>query len=203
MSKCTRDRMILGAADLLRRRGVHATSVREVVRHSGTPRGSIAHHFPGGKAQLLEAAVTHAGFEVSTPLRELLDSKGPVIGLESFVGRWRQMLVETEYQAGCAVLAVAVEQYSSEQRGAVDVELDNRIQQQLLDQAHDVFGEWQNIVSQSLRGAGVAEERARSLALMVIASIEGSVALCRAARTADPLDMIWCELRRSLEREIF
>jgi len=37
---------------------------------------------------------------------------------------------------------------------------------------------------------------------MVIASIEGSVALCRAARSAEPLELIWRELRQTLEREI-
>lgn len=194
--------MIDGAADLLRRRGVHATSVREVVRHSGTPRGSIAHHFPGGKAQLLEAAVEHAGQEVSVPLSELLEKSGSVVGLECFVARWRKMLEETQFQAGCAVLAVAVEQYSSDQRGAEQPDLDDRIQQQLLDQAHGIFSEWQDIISQSLRRAGAPESRAKSLALMVIASIEGSVALCRAARSAEPLELIWRELRQTLEREI-
>lgn len=80
--------------------------------------------------------------------------------------------------------------------------MDDRIQQQLLDQAHGIFSEWQDIISQSLRRAGAPESRAKSLALMVIASIEGSVALCRAARSAEPLELIWRELRQTLEREI-
>lgn len=199
MTLSTRDRMILGAADLLRRRGVCATSVREVVRYSATPRGSIAYHFPGGKQQLLEAAVEHAGREVSIPLAELLAQHGTVVGLECFVARWRQMLEETDFQAGCAVLAVAVEQYSSEQRGDASPEQDHRIHEQLLDQANAIFREWQGIISQSLMSSGASEARAMSLAVLVIASIEGSVALCRAARSAEPLNAIWQELQRALE----
>ena len=111
------------------------------------------------------------------------------------------MLQDSQYQAGCAVLAVAVEQYSSDQRTDANPEQDDQIQQQLLDQAHGIFNEWQRIICQAMQAAGIGAQRAASLATMVIASIEGSVALCRAARSAEPLDRVWQELRRSLERE--
>lgn len=194
--------MIEGAADLLRRKGMTATSMREVVRHSHTPRGSITHHFPGGKRQLLEAAVDYAGREVSEPLALLLGKYGPVKGMELFVGEWRKTLEESAFQAGCAVLAVSVEQYVSDQRGEAAPELELQIQQQLLDQAEAIFGQWREIVAKALQLAGVAEVRAHSLALLAIASIEGSVALCRAARSSTPLDLIWQELKQSFEREL-
>lgn len=202
MNTPTRDRMIAGAADLLRRKGMTATSMREVVRYSNTPRGSIAHHFPGGKRQLLEAAVDHAGREVSEPLAQLLDKHGPLQGLEMFVALWRKTLEETAFQAGCAVLAVAVEPYTCDQRGELDTELEAQIQLQLLDQANGIFVQWQEIISRSLQDVGVAVVRSRSLALLTIASIEGSVALCRAARSVEPLDLIWQELQRSFVREL-
>ena len=202
MNTPTRDRMIAGAADLLRRKGMTATSMREVVRYSNTPRGSIAHHFPGGKRQLLEAAVDHAGREVSEPLAQLLDKHGPLQGLEMFVALWRKTLEETAFQAGGAVLAVAVEPYTCDQRGELDTELEAQIQLQLLDQANGIFVQWQEIISRSLQDVGVAVVRSRSLALLAIASIEGSVALCRAARSVEPLDLIWQELQRSFVREL-
>ena len=202
MNTPTRDRMIAGAADLLRRKGMTATSMREVVRYSNTPRGSIAHHFPGGKRQLLEAAVDHAGREVSEPLAQLLDKHGPLQGLEMFVALWRKTLEETAFQAGCAVLAVAVEPYTCDRRGELDTELEAQIQLQLLDQANGIFVQWQEIISRSLQDVGVAVVRSRSLALLAIASIEGSVALCRAARSVEPLDLIWQELQRSFVREL-
>lgn len=192
--------MIVGAADLLRRKGMTATSVREVVRYSNTPRGSIAHHFPGGKHQLLEAAVAHAGREVSEPLAHLLAEHGPVAGMELFVGMWRKMLEDTAFQAGCAVLAISVEQYASDQRN--ETEAEDHIQQQLLNQANEIFTQWRTILGRSLQKAGVKENRSYSLALLAIAAIEGSVALCKAARSAAPLDLIWQELRQCLEQEL-
>lgn len=194
--------MIIGAADLLRRKGMTATSMREVVRHSNTPRGSISHHFPGGKRQLLEAAVEYAGREVSEPLKLLLSKHGPVKGMERFVGLWRKMLEDTVFQAGCAVLAVSVEQYTSDLRGEAEPELEAQIQMQLLDQANAIFVQWQEIVDLSLREAGVTKDRSHGLALLAIAAIEGSVALCRAARSVEPLDFIWQEVKRSFEREL-
>lgn len=202
MSTSTRDRMIAGAADLLRRKGMTATSMREVVRYSNTPRGSIAHHFPGGKRQLLEAAVEHAGLEVSEPLAQLLSKHGPVKGMEKFIGLWRATLEDTAFQAGCAVLAVAVEQYASDQRSESESELEEQIQLQLLDQANGIFVQWQEIISHSLQEAGATPARSSSLALLSISAIEGSVALCRAARSAQPLDRIWRELKHSFEQAL-
>ncbi|WP_244949947.1 TetR/AcrR family transcriptional regulator [Streptomyces griseofuscus] len=53
--------MVLSAAALLREYGAGGTSVDKVLAHSGAPRGSVYHHFPGGRAQLIDEAVAHAG----------------------------------------------------------------------------------------------------------------------------------------------
>src|SRR6478735_9579355 len=84
MSSITRAKMVAGAADLMSRRGVNATSMRDVVRHTGTPRGSIGHHFPRGKQQLIEDAIEFAGRQVSGPLRHLTQDRGAIAGLREF-----------------------------------------------------------------------------------------------------------------------
>ena len=193
MSSDTRAKMVAGAADLMSRRGVNATSMREVVRHTGTPRGSIGHHFPRGKQELIEDALVFAGKQVSGPLEHLTQSRGAVAGLRAFVALWRQTLERTKFQAGCPVLAVAVEQYVNDatEKGG---EPDEAAQQRLLDLANGVFADWQRIMFTALRREGVAPARARRLAALVIASTEGTVAMCRAARSAQPLDDVGQEL---------
>ncbi len=57
----TRTRMIISATELFRENGYSGTGFRDVVAHSGAPRGSIYHHFPGGKTELAEEAVRLAG----------------------------------------------------------------------------------------------------------------------------------------------
>jgi AcrR family transcriptional regulator len=185
--------MVAGAADLMSRRGVNATSMREVVRHTGTPRGSIGHHFPGGKQQLIEDALVFAGKQVSGPLAHLTETRGAIVGLRTFIALWRQTLERTKFQAGCPVLAVAVEQYVNDATEK-DREPDEAAQQHLLDLANGVFADWQQIMFTALRREGVAPARARRLAALVIASTEGTVAMCRAARSAQPLDDVRQEL---------
>src|SRR5688572_25251950 len=85
MASETRARMVAGAADLVSRRGVNGTSMRDVVRHTGTPRGSIGHHFPRGKQQLIEDAIVFAGAQVSGPLDHLTRSRGAIAGLREFI----------------------------------------------------------------------------------------------------------------------
>ena len=52
-----RRKMIESATTLLAMRGVQGTAFSDVLERSGAPRGSIYHHFPRGKDQLVEAAI--------------------------------------------------------------------------------------------------------------------------------------------------
>jgi len=189
MKTDTRNKMVVGAMDLIRRRGVNATSVREVVRHTDTPRGSIKHHFPNGKLQLVTEAVTLAGQEVTLPLRQLMNEQGSLKGLNLFIGFWRKILESSNFEAGCPVLAVAVEQYISE-----DGNPHPEAEQQLLVMADTIFKEWQQIIQTSLQKDGISQIRASRLANLIVSSIEGTVAMCRAARSTTALDDVQAEL---------
>jgi AcrR family transcriptional regulator len=193
--------MVAGAADLMSRRGVNATSMREVVRHTGTPRGSIGHHFPRGKQQLIEDAVVYAGAQVSKPLEHLTRERGVIAGLRAFIALWRQTLERTNFQAGCPVLAVAVEQYVNEATDN-DGAADEAAQRHLLDLADGVFAAWQQIMLAALRREGVAPARARRLAALIVASVEGTVAMCRAARNAQALEDVRQELELVLSTAV-
>lgn len=186
--------MVLGAVDLLKRRGLNATSLREVVRHTSTPRGSLMHHFPRGKQQLIKEAVSHAGQEVSVPLKAALERYGARVGMRLFIAGWRQMLEASSYEAGCPVLAVALEEYIGE-----DAIPSREVQQQLLTQVHGVFEDWQGALRRALVVGGYDETGARRMATMIVAAVEGSVALCRAARNAQPLDDVGALIEEMLQ----
>ena len=61
MENETRTRMVEGAIQLLATRGVHGASLLKVLEHTGAPRGSVYHHFPGGKEELILAALDITG----------------------------------------------------------------------------------------------------------------------------------------------
>jgi AcrR family transcriptional regulator len=190
MPVSTKERMIAGAADLISRRGVHATTLRDVVQHTGTPRGSLAHHFPGGKQQMLEEVIHYAAESVASPLAALMQEQGAQAGLRSFIGWWRHVLQQSGFEAGCPVLAVAVEPIDEAEAGASS--------SRLRDLAHEAFDRWQSLLSAAFVREGVPAGRARRLATLVVAAIEGTVAMCRAERSTRALD----EVQRELEAVI-
>ncbi|MFH0178002.1 TetR/AcrR family transcriptional regulator [Streptomyces cacaoi] len=173
----SRDRIVAGAADLISRRGLNAASIREVARHAQAPLGSTYHYFPEGKQQLATEAVRYAGGAVARILRKELDA-GPVAGLRAFLALWRGIVVDSDFRAGCPVLAVSVEEPPAEEVGPALVA------------AAEAFEEWERLLAQGLRDQGADPERAPGLAALIVASVEGAIAMCRAKRTMRPLDQV-------------
>src|SRR4051794_10995281 len=93
-----RDRMIASTAVLMRERGARGTSIDAVLQHSGAPRGSVYHHFPGGREQLLREAITFAGEHVA---RRLERHEDVLAALDALVAEYAATLQQTDFRAGC------------------------------------------------------------------------------------------------------
>ncbi|NUR05126.1 MAG: TetR/AcrR family transcriptional regulator [Streptomyces sp.] len=174
-SSSARQRIVAGAADMISRRGLNATSIRETAKHARAPLGSTYHYFPEGKQQLATEAVRYTGQWTADALRKEL-AAGPVAGLHAFLALWRRIVVDSGFRAGCPVLAVSVEEPPTDEPSAP------------LLAAADVFTEWERLLSGSLREHGVEPRRAAQLATLIVAAVEGTVAMCRAKRSTQPLD---------------
>jgi TetR/AcrR family transcriptional repressor of lmrAB and yxaGH operons len=165
--------MVASAADLLARRGLQATSFSEVLEHSGAPRGSVYHHFPQGKDQMVALALDVAGDRAIA----LLDRRSGAPAEEVagwFLHIWREVLVRSNFDAGCAVLAVTVAADSPELR----------------DHAAGVFRSWRRRLTELLRAGGLEPHDAARFAAALIASSEGAVALSRAEQSLEPFDLV-------------
>jgi AcrR family transcriptional regulator len=174
-SPSARERIVAGAADMISRRGLNATSIRDTAKHARAPLGSTYHYFPEGKQQLATEAVRYTGAWVSRGLRKEL-AAGPVAGLRAFLGLWRKIVVDSDFRAGCPVLAVAIEEPAGEETPTA------------LTAAAEVFAEWEGLLADSLREHGAEPRQAAQLATLVVAAVEGTVAMCRARRSIQPLD---------------
>jgi AcrR family transcriptional regulator len=87
-----RQEMVSGAISLLAEKGVQGTSFSVVTETTKTPRGSIYHHFPGGKNELIEEAVASLG-SVVTFLIDAVDASSPSQVVEQFLENWRALLL--------------------------------------------------------------------------------------------------------------
>lgn len=171
--------MIQSALVLMGQNGVEGTSFSQVIEHSGAPRGSIYHHFPGGKAQLVAEATRYAGQMVAEMAGRHLDYDDPLAGIKAIGAFWRDVLLGSGFSAGCPVMAASLS--SGSVPGAHDA-------------AREVFRRFQDVHFELLRRAGVADERARSLAATAVSAVEGAIILSRTERSDLPLQRVLNEL---------
>ena len=171
-----RQRMVRSAARLFGERGFAGAGLRDVVARSAAPRGSIYHHFPGGKAQLAQEAVGLAADAATGPLKAAPD---PVAALHAYIEGWRRRLEDSDFQAGSTIAAVATTPADVE--GAREA-------------AAAAYERWAQAFADVLRANGVRRKKAARRATLASAAIEGALVLCRARRDTAPLDDVGREL---------
>jgi len=155
-----------------------------VLAHSGAPRGSVYHHFPGGRSELILAAVRQAGDHITAMIDQSAGDNGPHAVLDRFVQFWKHALTATDYLAGCPIVALAVDSQDTPEAAQL---------------VHDIFTRWHLDLQNLLAANGFPTQRARRLATLVVSAIEGAVILCRAHRDAGPLDDVLAEITPLLE----
>ena len=175
--------MIVSQALLQRERGVAGTALPDVLAHSGAPRGSIYHHFPNGRTQLAEEATTWAGDFIARRLQASLAEGDALTALDRFTSDWLTVLRDSEFAAGCPVVAGALDDTT---RAA----------------AASGFRRWERLLTDAFVAGGLPQLRAESLSVLFIASIEGAIVLSRAEGTTRPLERTSDQLRSLLKKEL-
>jgi TetR/AcrR family transcriptional repressor of lmrAB and yxaGH operons len=171
--------MLVSAAEVMRERGAAGVTIDEVLARSGAPRGSVYYHFPEGRNQILTEALQYAG-EALTEVIDEAAAKGGLFLVRQFVEFWDDLLVASDFTAGCPVVAAAI--------GSADDE------PQLTSVAGSIFRRWRDALTRAFVSDGFDEPCAASLAIMCIASLEGAVVLCRSTRSVDPLRAVTDEV---------
>jgi len=175
----TRQSMVLAAVELLRERGVDGVTLDDVLSRSGAPRGSIYHHFPDGRAQIIDEAAQLSGDAISRLISKAAPD-GPAAVVDAVTGFWRKLLRQNKFAVGCPVVSIAV----SAAPGSA-----------LAQHANQIFRTWHQLVTDCLVADGVGTVVARRLATMSLGAIEGAITMCRATSSLQPLDDVNAELK--------
>jgi AcrR family transcriptional regulator len=189
--KGPRERMVFSAAQLIRREGVTATGVRDVVEHAGAPRGSVQHYFPLGKEQLVNEAVDWAGrFAASRIDRFLAGMRQPTPSklFAAMVRQWTEEYRTDGFAAGCPLAAATVDwaETTASTRSRIA----------------DAFTAWRRPVAQALVAMGVPGRRASSLATLMVSSLEGAIIIARAEEDIRALTTVARELGPLLDAAV-
>lgn len=171
-----RERLTSSTATLMQRRGVAGTGIAEILSTSGVTRRSIYLNFPGGKAELVAAATRSAGDELTATLGHCIGLPDPIA---AFTDVWSEVLVGTDFDAGCPIVAAAFSRQEAPDAA---------------DTAADVFAQWGQLLADRLHNDGVDLAAAQSLSTTIVAGLEGAVILSRAARSTKPLEQVSCHL---------
>lgn len=175
----TRQSMVLAAVELLRERGVDGVTLEDVLSRSGAPRGSIYHHFPGGRAQIIDEAAQLSGDAISRLIADAAD-RGPAAVVDELTTFWRKLLRKHKFGVGCPVVSIAVS-------AAPDSALARH--------ANQIFRTWHGLITDCLTADGLDTAAARRLATMSLGAIEGAITMCRATSSPQPLDDVNAELK--------
>lgn len=166
--------MLKSAADLFSRQGFGATGIKAVLAAAQAPYGSLYHFFPGGKQELGAAALTYGGGRY----RELLDSVYPedadvVEATAASFRRAAELLQESDYGYACPIATIALEVANNDEL--------------MRTAAAEAFESWLEVLRQRFTAAGMAEDRARDVAVEIFCLIEGAVLLSRTTRSPVPM----------------
>jgi AcrR family transcriptional regulator len=179
-----RDRLLYGAGRLLAERGYAGMELRDVAERGEAPRGSIYHHFPGGKAQLAAEAATLDGVRIRIGIERSLVERGLRETLAMFGEIFRRRAGDDPGRIGCPIAAAALARPEDPALAAA---------------ATAAFEGWEGAIAAALEREGVAADRAATFAAMAVSTVEGALVRTRAAGDLVPLDAAIAGLGQALD----
>ncbi|WP_420005669.1 TetR/AcrR family transcriptional regulator [Arenibacterium sp. LLYu02] len=175
----TREKLVRTASKLLRRKGFDGVGLKEILDAAQLPKGSLYYHFPGGKAELAEAATRWAGGwvedVVSTCFYEARSFAEGAVGLcDTFVH-----LIETQNCVeACPVLSIL-------QATTVDPAL-RRV-------SNEVHAGWTACITRHAERLGEPDPESAAFSLQV--KLQGAWVFAFAQQSADPFRRLSSELQ--------
>jgi AcrR family transcriptional regulator len=174
LARSTRESILTATAELMRRHGYAAVGMKDVVKASGAPIGSLYHHFPGGKLQLAREALINAGTAYGLLIPTLVDPHSDLgEAIEAVFGQAAEDMAQTGFANMCPVASVAAEVADTVP--------------ELRDATADIFTGWLDGATAYFRARGLQVPMARDFAVVLIGALEGAFVLARTLRSTEAL----------------
>lgn len=177
--------LLKGARQLLAEKGYAGMELRDVAERGKAPRGSIYHHFPGGKIQLAREAAELEGATIRDLIERSIEERGLKQTLALFGDVFRRRVADYPERIGCPVAAVALARPEDPELAAV---------------ATAAFQSWERPIAAAQRDEGVNAKDAEAFAGLVVSTVEGALLRARAAGSQEPLDSAIAGLGQALDR---
>ena len=179
-SRPTRARLVAATAELLQRQGLAASGLSDILARGRAPKGSLYHHFPGGKDELARTAVDHAAAGLAGAITAVADaSPDAATAVRRLGALLADGLADSGYERGCPLATVALESTG-----------------ELAAACARGFASWEAALADAIGGP-----EAEPLATFVLSALEGALLLARTRRDAGIVRDVSRRLAGLLEEE--
>lgn len=170
----TKARLAESMLELIQSNGYSGTGLNAITEHAAAPKGSVYFHFPDGKEGLGVAAIELASKQFEALIAEATAAEGSAAGAARMVIETLAAIVsESDYRLGCPVSVVTLEMGAESEK--------------LRSVCANAFESWIGPTAALLESEGLDPASARSLATVVVSTIEGAVIVSRATRNTQAL----------------
>lgn len=174
--------MVRAAADLMQRRGYVGTGIADILVKAGAPRGSLYHHFPGGKREIALEAIAYARRIFARDLDKIAnESKSLDDYLAALCALSKRDLVASKFDASCPIAATALDVPNEEK--------------EILAACAETFDHWAQSVGHGLDRHRRPADQTASLGHLFLRALFGAAMAARVGRNAEVIDETIRQLR--------
>jgi TetR/AcrR family transcriptional regulator, lmrAB and yxaGH operons repressor len=173
----TKSMMIDIAKKLFQQKGYIGVGLTEILKAGNFSKGSLYHHFPNGKEELLIACLQSMSEGMTNDIEDIFDefptTKDAIVAMiEKLISNFESEGTISAYTYTSIISEMAL------------------LSEPVRNACADLYKKMQGIYSNKLMEDGFSQETAGSIAVMISASIEGGIILCQSQQSSEPLKAV-------------
>lgn len=170
----TRKKILLTASRLFQIQGYHATGLNQIIKESGSPKGSLYYYFPNGKEELAVESIKLICELVRDKIRNSLEKiSDPVESIQALINEIASDIFHIEDVTACSVSLLALET--------------SLISEPIRSVCKQAFEIWENVYFEKLTDGGMDCKKAKEMSVLIQLMIEGALVNALAKRDKAPL----------------
>ncbi len=166
---------------LFQQKGYKGVGLNEILKTCNITKGSLYHHFPKGKEELLITCLQAITEKITSIIKEVFRKHQTA---QEAIKAMIEKLV-TDFEIEGTITGHTITSMVSEM---------GSLSESVREVCSDFYRKIQDIFSEKIEADGFSKGNADSIALMINASIEGGILLCLTQKISQPLKIISQEL---------
>jgi TetR/AcrR family transcriptional repressor of lmrAB and yxaGH operons len=170
----SREKILTVASTLFQIKGFNATGLNEILKESGSPKGSLYYYFPNGKEELALESIKLASTNIQNRLKISLDKySNPIEAIQFLLNNIINDLEKENKLKNISLSLIALETYASSEI--------------LRKACEEAFLTLQNMYAEKLIEGGLSKTIAHELGMFIQIIIEGAITVSVTEKKPDAL----------------